>query len=334
MHGRRLDQIQLLRAVAALAVVMAHIPELAVRGGFGVDLFFVISGFIIVYVTEDEPRAFLLKRIFRIVPIYWLGTFAIFAVTVFMPSLTHEATTSGAYLLKSLFFIPFAIAPDRFGPYVILGWTLNHEVFFYVLFWGALQVSHRYRALICSGLIIAVVLAAKIPRFGQLIAFEGDPIILEFIYGMGSYWAFRRWGAQAIGSIGQWGAIGLAAVIYCALLMWVEFGVRPVSAGIPSLIVFLLVLFAGRGIRFPRWILLIGDASYSLYLFHPYVLNAFSRMERVLAIPPRMFAMAAIPAIGACIVFAISTWLGIERPSNIWLRKHLLGARVPAVLSV
>src|SRR6185437_14170487 len=137
--SKGLDNIQALRAIAALLVVFVHlaVPVAALGvapfGAGGVDLFFVISGFIMVYTTVGRPISgaeFLGRRIVRIVPLYWLLTLAVFGIALIAPTLLQFTTASWGQLLKSLFFIPFAKANGDVQPVLFLGWTLNYEMFF------------------------------------------------------------------------------------------------------------------------------------------------------------------------------------------------------------
>jgi peptidoglycan/LPS O-acetylase OafA/YrhL len=102
----QLDTVQALRAIAALCVVGMHIPAIE-RGAFGVDLFFVISGFIVCHVAAADPGQFLLKRIIRVVPLYWLCTIALFGLALAAPQLMGATRGDLGELLKSLFFVPF-----------------------------------------------------------------------------------------------------------------------------------------------------------------------------------------------------------------------------------
>src|SRR5215470_12318280 len=112
--------IQVLRAFAAYLVVLVHLaPLVSMAGGAedalgfgyaGVDLFFVISGFIMVYTTsrrETQPWDFFAHRIARVVPMYWLLTLVVFAGVVFVPSLFQSTQANVVQLIKSLFFVPF-----------------------------------------------------------------------------------------------------------------------------------------------------------------------------------------------------------------------------------
>src|SRR5215467_2504234 len=144
--------IQFLRALAAAAVVAFHVrfdfvnnvsppgflPAAFNLGAAGVDLFFVISGFVMVYSSEslfgrpNAPATFLLRRIVRIVPLYWLMTSVMLAYVLargFGPS-----DASPQLALASYFFIPYRRPSGAMDPLYGIGWTLNYEMFFYVVF--------------------------------------------------------------------------------------------------------------------------------------------------------------------------------------------------------
>jgi exopolysaccharide production protein ExoZ len=155
--GRRNDigAIQYLRAVAALLVVFHHalnqFPEIATRipidtGASGVDVFFVISGFVMTYTTrtnEYRPAGFLLRRAVRIIPLYWSMTLFVAALLLVAPTFVRHSKFSFEDLFLSLLFIPHANAgePDSLSPMVKLGWTLNYEAFFYVVFAAVIALS-------------------------------------------------------------------------------------------------------------------------------------------------------------------------------------------------
>src|SRR5512138_2340051 len=102
----QLDTVQALRAVAALSVVGMHIPAVE-HGAFGVDLFFVVSGFIVCHVAAADPGRFLVKRAIRVVPLYWLCTLALFALANAAPGLMGATRADWVELVKSLAFVPF-----------------------------------------------------------------------------------------------------------------------------------------------------------------------------------------------------------------------------------
>jgi exopolysaccharide production protein ExoZ len=113
-------------------------------GAAGVDLFFIISGFIIVYASEPlfgkpaGPQVFFLRRLIRIAPLYW--TVTAFFIVLFLASPNGFAATIAASntsigaIIASFMFLPFARPDGTMFPLHSVGWTLNYEVFFYVIF--------------------------------------------------------------------------------------------------------------------------------------------------------------------------------------------------------
>ncbi len=329
----RLDSVQALRAVAAIAVVTHHI-RLFANGAWGVDLFFVISGFIMCYVTAGSRDHFFLKRIIRVVPLYWAGTLAVFGVAIAAPSLVYHTTTSFADLVKSLAFIPFKKG-DKTVPVLFLGWTLNYEMFFYLVFAVGLRISHRHRALIASAIMIALAVAGWLADIDNVpLRFLTKPIIVEFAFGMACYTLFARThrvrerstvsrllptlaGVLLIVCLPLAGAIAPSAE---RLFVW----------GIPAALAFYCVLQGLEGLRLPMVLTLIGDASYSLYLFHPYVIQVFTKIFGAFdGSGVYAYCMAGL-LIVTCCALAILSYRYLEKPASEFLRKRLIDRTRPA----
>src|SRR5579872_364486 len=161
--GKRLVGIQYLRALAALMVAYSHLAHqipaylsalslhrwvTTDRLYNGVSIFFVISGFIM-YVTgaESSPVQFAKRRLVRIVPLYWLLTGLLFLCALFTPEFARMTVATPQTLAKSLLFIPYFNAGQggRLYPLLIPGWTLNCEMFFYLIFTLTLFAPLRWR---------------------------------------------------------------------------------------------------------------------------------------------------------------------------------------------
>lgn len=194
-----LPNLQLLRAVAAYLVVFVHLSELLPetpitnflhnKGYSGVDLFFVISGFIMVYTTAHKtisPGQFLLNRIRRIVPLYYLVTFLVFGIVVTFPFIFRSTSADIFVLLKSLAFLPFEKSPGHIYPLYYLGWTLNYEMFFYLAFALSFSIWYEMRVAICTTIIVGLVLSrTNSAEPGNLaLYFYSRPIMLDFSLGM------------------------------------------------------------------------------------------------------------------------------------------------------
>ncbi len=205
---QQIGAIQSLRAIAALMVVIHHLAhELgklpgaeAVAAGLraaapwmaGVDIFFVISGFIMVHASASlfgRPGAaslFLKRRLIRIVPLYWLMTIVVAAIAFAAPAMVTDGAPGLEAILASLLFWPHARPDGSVQPVLSLGWTLNYEMLFYALFAAALALGRGARAtvLVTTGLL-ALLLAAGALAGALPWTFWGRPIVLEFALGMG-----------------------------------------------------------------------------------------------------------------------------------------------------
>ena len=121
--------LQLLRFLAALSVILFHIPLIKFPA-IGVDIFFVVSGFVIAFVLNNNKNQFLLKRLIRILPLYWILTIFIFILKLYFPFLFSFSEISYSDLIKSLLFIPIysEIENKIMYPIIMVGWTLNYEM--------------------------------------------------------------------------------------------------------------------------------------------------------------------------------------------------------------
>lgn len=324
-----LQSIQALRAVAASSVILVHIPFVG-RGAFGVDIFFVISGFIICYISSLNADDFLLKRIFRIVPLYWLGTCGVFLVALLMPTLLNATTANLSNLAKSLFLIPYRREDGSVIPMLFLGWTLEYEMFFYVVFGLALAFLERWASLAASLALLAVVVAGQLLGASSTFPrFYSNPLILEFVFGMAVFAVWKRY-KDSFARFPVALALAFAICFYIYLYL-VESHVgrnnRIFFQGLPSVVIVLSLLALEGRIGFPKWLLLIGDASYSLYLFHPYVIQFIDKKIVSLSVLTPVSLVASVGAILACFLLAIVSFRMVERPSNEFLRRRFLKHR-------
>ncbi|MFM0212382.1 acyltransferase [Paraburkholderia sediminicola] len=192
---RKLFFIQYLRAIAAVMVVFHHArnPQPWLFNplknyeslAWGVDIFFVISGFVMYIAAKNEiPSEFLKNRIIRIVPMYWFWTFALVAIsTKFQPwSMQPYQIT---HLVKSLLFIPHysPVFEGQIWPYLIPGWTLNYEMFFYAIFFTGL-ILNRVIVTTTSIILILIFSGFAIESKDALLKTYTDPIIFEFLGGI------------------------------------------------------------------------------------------------------------------------------------------------------
>lgn len=303
----RLDTVQILRALAALMIVLVHVqaliglqaqarglpftPVTALPFGAGVDLFFVISGFIIVFASErffaapGGGLAFFRRRVCRIVPLWW------FALSLRIAALSAaglagvKALPSAEAIAASYAFIPYdamGFGPRYPFPVLDLGWSLNYEMLFYVLFALAMWLPRLQASLaVVAVLLGGVTLVWLFPPQSVPLWFWFQPIVLDFAFGVGLALLFRH-GVRlasaprlllAAAGLGLWLFVDVAsfgADLGPGLYGWSRV---LVYGGGAALIVAGAVLGRTeiRNAALAR-ICALGDSSYALYLLHPFVI--------------------------------------------------------------
>lgn len=287
--------LHLLRVIAAIGVVYFHTTSSAGLaldfevGSRGVDIFFVISGFIIAYIGTRRPEQFLTRRLIRLVPFYWAATLVLFIAVNVAPLVFRTTSSSVRHLVASLLFIPHEHAGEM-QPTMILGWSLNYEMFFYLAFALALRVSTTWAPVLCGAWITAIAaIAATLPSEGTILGFYGRPIVLEFCYGIAAYYLLV-W-CRHHGDFFARSAVLKASVIAAVVLSLVAIGVgevlygqtvpRHLAAGLPAFVLVsgALILEQSWGVSMQsRTIFVLGEASYIIYLIHPYVIYGVLRL--------------------------------------------------------
>lgn len=325
----KLTSIQILRGIAALLVIENHAVDTQINlnigqslyqtlfylenfGAVGVDIFFVISGFVITLTASRFLRPygfqdFLFKRLIRIVPCYWLSTLAL----VFMSRYFEIQSFGKLNIVQSLFFLPRFQDNDYYLPVLGVGWTLSFEMYFYLIL-GCLilfQVKQTKVATICivSGL---AVLGLLIPNQNlSFIHFMTSPLLLEFVFGcmIGIVYQSRftvpRKVAFLTYSIGIV-LLSLTAIYGCGhigeahLLFKNAYEIKRVLVwGIPSAMIVLGLLWsevAGKTFS-SKALLLIGEASYSIYLFHWFALFCLEKIWNITGVQlPNLFVVLAV----------------------------------------
>jgi peptidoglycan/LPS O-acetylase OafA/YrhL len=323
--------IQYLRAIAASLVVIHHaLAALIVTsiGLFGVDLFFVISGYVMWATTTDgqrTPLSFWAARIVRIVPLYWVFTTLYIVVALLMPSGVSYAVFDPLFLVKSYLFIPAAHPTlGVVAPVYTLGWTLNYEMFFYLLFGVALFIPSRlsrFATLVAA--FLALVTIGRWVSGGPVVATYTDPILLEFLAGivlaMLSPWLMRQ--AAVLGGLLILASAAFLIIVAAAGLPWE----RALASGVPAagIVAGALVLEPLARKAPSRLGLLLGDASYSIYLAHP-----FGQRVWLLACQYMQFDLAGMTAV-LYVLAAVVVGIASGVASHLLVERPLLAVGRP-----
>jgi peptidoglycan/LPS O-acetylase OafA/YrhL len=343
------QSIQVLRGIAALLVVLTHsqaqllgfqgkfglagatinafIP-FALPGRFGVELFFVISGFVMALVTRDahgRPGAalhFLQKRFIRIFPAYWLWTTILSCLLFFFPFLFAERTFVLHDILLSYILIPYVPSGKNPAPILAVAWTLYYEIYFYILISIGLFFKRSY--FIVFIFIFFIISIAILPHDNPIFTMASNKMLLDFFAGF------------IIGDIyTKEIRIKKYILILCIFLsmmniIYIYIGYDN-SDNIPSFCTAAVLLIFGISlleqssqISFSKQFLLIGDASYSIYLSHYIVIPAIGKITTFsglhMVIPPDMLILAFM-----CGSAALGTvfYLLTEKPMLSFLRNRM-----------
>lgn len=328
--------IQALRAVAAAMVVIFHQVNAervygggtTVLGGWahlgyaGVDVFFVISGFIMATVTAGRFGSrggaidFLAKRAIRIYPLYWLCTAVILAVMFLRPGALDPALAEKS-VLGSLLLLPL-----EGGPLLVVGWTLTYELYFYILTAMALAMASERRvpalvAVWATGLAVAQL----VPVQGPWLSLVTSPLGFEFIAGVlaGLYWRRLSTGTAMFLLIASAIWLGIA---YGLLIDSPDRGqsadVRALAFGPPGLLTVAALArleLAGK-IPVPHLAVAMGNASYALYLTHVFVLSISGRIFSALGLTGSVAGNCAffVVTLSATFLVALMVHHLVERP--------------------
>jgi peptidoglycan/LPS O-acetylase OafA/YrhL len=285
-----IHSLQYLRAIAALLVVLHHsiwkstqyggsdsVMSWFTIGFIGVDIFFIISGFIIsqiIYIKNINIFNFLKARLLRIIPLYWILTTVALVVFIIMPDKVNSSGGETNILYSYLLF------PDSSKFLIQNGWTLSYEFYFYFIISIGLLFSNKLKFIIPLSIIIFIVLFGSIYKQETVLyAFLTNSLLIEFLLGMLIFKIIKFIPShQAISVLYFFTAI--------LILLYVEIyngiGIRFIDYGIPSLLIFISIFNLEEKIKCQKDSILgqimmkIGNSSYSLYLIHPFILTLMS----------------------------------------------------------
>ena len=288
----KFDSLQVFRGLAATGVVFQHtamstgsfvgklpagLNSIFEHGFLGVDFFFVLSGFIILSSHFDDEksvaamRTYGSKRFVRIFPPYWPVSIALIISYLLLPNLS-AGNRSDFSLLSSLLLLP-----DAHPPALSVAWTLIHEVLFYLVF-CLFFVSNRIFLIFVSAWVLAICASRWLADGGGLSPLPArmlNPVNLEFVLGMSVAYL-----ARVVSNRFAMAWICLGCVVFVLLLFWSFSEQHRILFGLPfSALVLGAVLLERQGrIAMPRSMVLMGDASYAIYLVHNPLVSLTSRL--------------------------------------------------------
>jgi exopolysaccharide production protein ExoZ len=296
------------------------------RGASGVSIFFVLSGFVMVFsstkLLSDSRgwKIFAERRIVRIVPMYWIASTVKMIAILFTTGYVLHAQFSPINAVASYLFLPAYNTEGHIDPVFGVGWTLNFEMFFYFLF--ALALLFRVNVYkFVGGVLTLLALGAffREPNW-PAVSFYLDTIVLLFFYGMviakiclagihiPKSFAIPLLGLGFLGLLGPWPPL--------AQLHSLHYGLAA------SLIVYSMASLEDSLTRIPRFVLYMADASYVIYLFHPFISPAVpAALMKLHLFDPWLSVVCSVilSLAGGCLIHML-----IDVPITRWFRNHLL----------
>jgi peptidoglycan/LPS O-acetylase OafA/YrhL len=330
-----------LRAIAAIVVVLFHTLKAVQEYGFGpddifvlrnwgyhgVDLFFVISGFVMVFIQAGKVRSqtdFLINRLIRIVPAYWLLTSFVFALLLIAPNMFRMLSASWPLFISSMTFTTFLMPDDLGPPLLYVGWTLEYEMLFYLIFATSFFLPGWTRKFVFQVFVLSVLTAIGVT----------SSVVYEFLIGelcAFYYLSGRRLPAPL--TVLAIGVAGMNLPFFIERHLPLSIGeYRAVFFSIPAALVVLGAAYARQTTS--RALITAGDASYSIYLVQILTIGLFCKLFSRLT-PGAPAPLVTLATVGGTIVAGLIFHLCIEKPLAMWLqrlRRHLANSGQSAAI--
>ncbi len=328
MKPTTLNNIQLLRAIAALLVILHHAyPHYKAMGGdiraievvshwgfIGVDIFFVISGFIMAYTafnksrSIDSAKVFLKHRLFRIYLGYWPFFFMALLLTyITNPDKLPSLDIVGSFWLTNI---------DMYKLILPISWSLGYELYFYFLFLFTFFISIDRLRYIIPTLFGSLVLISILVEIGiAQDSFFYSSSLLEFFGGVLLY-QFREY------LMGRLFLVISIAVVVVAYYYTIEYELknglyRVASFGVGAIfltLAFLIIEYRGL-YSANRYAIALGDASYTLYLSHIIIINLFYFAGvRAIFTDEELPFLGLLAIVVITILFSLTYYKYIEKP--------------------
>jgi peptidoglycan/LPS O-acetylase OafA/YrhL len=333
-------ELQWLRALAASEVVVCHSDLITKHfsdfrigslnwyyplSGMGVELFFVLSGYIICMraPSMNSGPSFLLSRILRLYPMYWIFT----SLVVVAYFLNPAWRLAGSELDASLLLKSYLILPQERFPILPVGWTLEHEMLFYttvsimMLLWGL----KGYRPLAVAFVLGVMGFIGCTLGTGPLPSIWAFNIFSPYMFAFGLGWLLKcsedlEWRARSASLLGFAAIVGAAVWLGDARADWLVYRIAVATMLFAAITAWRGIFVADNAVNRAVWHL--GDASFSIYLSHWLVLSAIGKMLGAVHLPMAADAPVRIFFILVSLGIGYGFYIALEKPIDRWLRQR------------
>lgn len=350
----KINALQFLRTIAVSLVVLVHsfafgLPIFSLKtddlniynfdlwGVIGVDLFFAISGFIMIviipsYETPGGSFNFLVKRLLRILPLYYLITLFEFIIQV----IVHHEKMDVTQMFKSILLLPFFDNTEFSLPYLGVGWSLSFELYFYIIISLCLIFNKNTYKLTSLSLIVLGICGIFFNPSNAFLKFLISPMLFEFALGIGCGIIYKKFSSKNVISVrsktmAMFAFISGLSLISFTIFFKPEYNnmflgeakvitnnnsaalLRVIYLGIPSAIFLLGCVLLERffSLTIPAILILFGDASFSCYLIHSHILLYVARVIHKASLGPFLFLILVVPI---CLIISVLFYKFVERP--------------------
>ncbi len=310
----KIQSIEIIRALSCLLVVFSHTAFGSGLGAVAINFFFIISGYVIMLSTENENKPYWKKRLAKILPLYYAMTLFTSFLILVMPELFKSYEFSPVYLIKTLLFIPYEHSGIE-QPIMGLGWTLNYEMFFYLIFWISKKINHKNRGYIAFAVCAALSAAGLVLRNVRLLPFTYwcNSYLLTFGYGILLYQITRKRKRKTadesyVKTLMLYVIFALSVVLmtYIRKLL-TEKGLNVLEGAVSGAVCFLVLaaaILTDSQIKKSSLLLYAAGISYPLYLMHIYPIRAVDVIAQKLGLSSALAsAVGVLASIICCLIY-------------------------------
>ncbi|CAI3796589.1 acyltransferase family protein [Rheinheimera sp. MM224] len=327
----KIQSLQILRAIAAWLVVYHHYMQLFYNlrsdsllgeffskfGAFGVDIFFVLSGFVMFGSANSSSStgwSFFINRLFRVLPTYWFFSVLLISFSYFMPDAFNFTAYTLNSLLYSLFFIPHE-NPSGLGlfPYLTVGWTLNFEIVFYTILALCLFLNKRYAVYICGIIVISLPLVL-LKNNAPIMSVLSSVLMWQFVFGLFVGWLHSKFDLLKILSPKSAAFILIFSIVIMSGVLGYGTIQKTVSATMLVISFIALNNILNEKSKLTMFFAKLGDYSYSTYLCHVLIIGLFLHYQKtVTSSTPELLTICLISILTYIVSLAAYKYIETSR---------------------
>lgn len=307
--NKKIEIIQVMRGIAALGIVYFHTEYGPYKSAnWGVDFFFILSGFFLMVSTElnEGGVKYWKNKLIRLCPMYYIMTIVVAIGYLALPTAFHSKVVNAETVVKSFLFIPCYASDGKIFPVYSLGWTLNLEMFYYLLFFVAMKINHKHRGSIAASTVVILLLLGQLLHSeNACFQFWTQTQLINFVVGIGLYGLMR--GIDRIEMKRGTATTGIIVSIFLLFsgkyVLGIYFSVLWNTLWGGVLLFFCLPL---KNVSVNPFLKTLGDMSFYIYMTHCLLVRTACR---VLIDNTKLSAQNTLTVIAVIVIAVVFSWL-------------------------